>query len=89
MAMKSVVSRCGLRRLMESSSVAQRSSISGLRYFSDGKGRVLGEEERAQETIYIQKMERERLEKAKQKAEREKAEKEKADKKAEEEGHKS
>ncbi|XP_009592762.1 uncharacterized protein LOC107769057 isoform X2 [Nicotiana tabacum] len=89
MAMKSVVSRPGLRRLMETSSVAQRSSISGLRYFSDGKGRVLGEEERAQETIYIQKMERERLEKAKQKAEREKAEKEKADKKAEEEGHKS
>lgn len=54
MAMKSVVSRTGLRRLMETSSAAQRSSISGLRYFSDGKGRVLGEEERAQETIYIQ-----------------------------------
>ncbi|KAL3338246.1 hypothetical protein AABB24_030408 [Solanum stoloniferum] len=78
MAMRSVVSFSGLRRLTEGANVALRSSVSGLRYFSDGK--ILGEEERAQENIYIQKMERERLEKAKQKAEREKAEKEKADK---------
>ncbi|XP_059317586.1 uncharacterized protein At2g27730, mitochondrial-like isoform X2 [Lycium ferocissimum] len=83
MAMRFVVSRCGLGRLME----GQRSSISGLRSFSDGK--VLGEEERAQENIYIKKMERERLEKAKQKAEREKAEKEKDKKKPEEETNKS
>ncbi|EEF46603.1 uncharacterized protein At2g27730, mitochondrial [Ricinus communis] len=56
------------------------------RYFSDGKGRVLSEEERAAENVYIQKMERERLEKLKQKADKEKAEKNKesAEKKAEE-----
>ncbi|WOL02296.1 signal recognition particle 54 kDa protein, chloroplastic [Canna indica] len=36
------------------------------RYFSD-KGRVLGEEERAAENVYIQKMERERIEKLKRK----------------------
>ncbi|KAJ1269646.1 hypothetical protein BS78_07G227700 [Paspalum vaginatum] len=35
------------------------------RLLSDGKGRVLGEEERAKESVYIQKMERERLEKLK------------------------
>ncbi|KAJ8540315.1 hypothetical protein K7X08_030234 [Anisodus acutangulus] len=87
MAMRSVVSRTGLRRLMEGGNVAQRSYISGIRSFSDGK--ILGEEERAQENIYIKKMERERLEKANQKAEREKAEREKADKKAEEETNKS
>ncbi|KAL7147089.1 hypothetical protein ABFS83_06G084700 [Erythranthe nasuta] len=77
MALRSVVSRSEMCRLMESS---WRSSASGIRYFSDGKGRVLGEEERAQETIYIQKMERERLEKLKKKAEQEKSEKEKSDK---------
>ncbi|KAL7107943.1 hypothetical protein ABFS82_06G084400 [Erythranthe guttata] len=77
MALRSVVSRSELCRLMESS---WRSSASGIRYFSDGKGRVLGEEERAQETVYIQKMERERLEKLKKKAEQEKSEKEKSDK---------
>ncbi|GER51200.1 serine hydroxymethyltransferase [Striga asiatica] len=53
---------------------------SSLRYFSDDKGRVLSEEERAKETVYIQKMERERMEKLKKKAEQEKAEKEKSDK---------
>ncbi|GKV39742.1 hypothetical protein SLEP1_g47468 [Rubroshorea leprosula] len=47
------------------------------RYFSDGKGRVLSEEERAKETVFIQKMERERLEKQKKHAEKEKLEKEK------------
>ncbi|PIN14962.1 hypothetical protein CDL12_12406 [Handroanthus impetiginosus] len=77
MAMRSVVSRNGLCRLMEGK---WRSSASSLRYFSDGKDRVLGEEERAKETVYIQKMERERLEKLKKKAEQEKAEKEKPDK---------
>ncbi|GFP88836.1 hypothetical protein PHJA_001027300 [Phtheirospermum japonicum] len=77
MAMRSVVSRSELCRLMEGS---WRSSASSLRYFSDGKGRVLGEEERAQETVYIQKMEREKMEKLKKKAEQEKAEKDKSDK---------
>lgn len=43
------------------------------RLFSDGKGKVLSEEERAAETIYIQKMERERAEKLKLKMEKEKS----------------
>ncbi|OWM64062.1 hypothetical protein CDL15_Pgr019372 [Punica granatum] len=47
------------------------------RRFSDGKGRVLSEEERAAENVYIQKMERERMEKLKKKAEQEKAAKDK------------
>lgn len=49
MAMRSVVSRSGLCRLMEGGN--WRSSGSGLRY--SGDGRVLNEEERAQETVYI------------------------------------
>ncbi|KAJ8551629.1 hypothetical protein K7X08_021644 [Anisodus acutangulus] len=85
MAMRSVVSNSGLRRLMEGGG---RSSVSGLRYFADDKGRILSEEERAKETVYIQKMERERMEKARLKAEKERAEREKADKKAEDEAHK-
>ncbi|CAM0911623.1 unnamed protein product [Alopecurus aequalis] len=48
------------------------------RLLSDGKGRVLSEEERAKENVYIQKMEREKLEKLKNKQEKEKAEAEKA-----------
>ncbi|CAB86017.1 F1F0-ATPase inhibitor-like protein [Arabidopsis thaliana] len=48
---------------------ASRSVVStrgpAIRYFSDDKGRVLSEEERAKESMYIQKMERERLEKKK------------------------
>ncbi|XP_060183976.1 uncharacterized protein LOC132613775 isoform X1 [Lycium barbarum] len=77
MAMRSVVSSSGLRRLMEGGG---RSSVSGLRYFSDSTGRILSEEERAKETVYIQKMERERMEKARKRAEKERAEREKADK---------
>lgn len=50
MAMRSVVSRGGLGRLME---INWRTSASGLRYLSDS-GRVLSEEERAKETVYIQ-----------------------------------
>lgn len=57
------------------------SAISGLRYFSDDKGKILSEEERAAETIYIKKMEKEKLEKQKLKAEKEKAAKDKAEKK--------
>ncbi|KAA8534570.1 hypothetical protein F0562_032087 [Nyssa sinensis] len=78
MAMRSVVSRTSVRRLMEGSG---RSTASGLRYFSEDKGRVLSEEERAIENVYIQKAERERMEKRKAKEEKEKAEKEKAEKK--------
>ncbi|CAI9091380.1 OLC1v1026401C2 [Oldenlandia corymbosa var. corymbosa] len=79
MAMRSVVSRGGLGRLMEGNGM-RSSTISGLRYFSDDKGRVLSEEERAKENVYIQKWERERLEKQKLKAEKEKAEHDKSDK---------
>ncbi|XP_034703379.1 uncharacterized protein At2g27730, mitochondrial-like isoform X1 [Vitis riparia] len=84
MAMRYAVSRIRLNRFMEG---YRRSAP---RYFSDDKGRVLSEEERAAENVYIQKMERERMEKLKRKAEKEKAaaEKEKAEKKAEEGTHK-
>ncbi|KAL6580799.1 hypothetical protein OROMI_006722 [Orobanche minor] len=77
MAMRSVVSRGGLCRLAEGNG---RSSTSTLRYFSDGDGRVLSQEERAQETVYIQKREREMMERKKKKAEQERAEKDKSDK---------
>ncbi|PON70299.1 F1F0-ATPase inhibitor protein [Parasponia andersonii] len=70
MAMRSALRLTGLTRSMETTRAATR-------YFSDGKGKILSEEERAAENIYIQKMERERLEKLKKKAEKEKAEKEK------------
>ncbi|KAK7822225.1 uncharacterized protein At2g27730, mitochondrial isoform X1 [Quercus suber] len=79
MSMRSALSRVtvSLTRPMESTRGATR-------YFNDGK-RILSEEERAAETVYIQKMEREKLEKMKRKAEKEKAEKgnESADKKHE------
>lgn len=48
MAMRSVLSRGRLFGLMEGN---LRSSASSLRCMSDG--RILGEEERAQETVYI------------------------------------
>ncbi|CAD6250798.1 unnamed protein product [Miscanthus lutarioriparius] len=45
------------------------------RYFSDkASGRVLSEEERAAENVYIQKMEREKLEKLRRKEDKAKAE---------------
>nr|CAB3449939.1 unnamed protein product [Digitaria exilis] len=45
------------------------------RYFGDkASGRVLSEEERAAENVYIQKMEREKLEKLRRKADKDKAE---------------
>ncbi|CAA0814383.1 F1F0-ATPase inhibitor protein- putative [Striga hermonthica] len=78
MAMRSGIS---LRRAVCGLMEGNCNRPSSLRYFSDGKGRILSEEERAQETVYIQKMERERMEKLKKKAaEQEKAEKEKSDK---------
>ncbi|KAG6578822.1 putative protein, mitochondrial [Cucurbita argyrosperma subsp. argyrosperma] len=72
MAMRSVLSRISPTPL-----TMRASGPGGFRYFSDGKGRVLSEEERAAENVYIQKMEREKLEKQRLKAEKEKAEKEK------------
>ncbi|CAA3007915.1 uncharacterized transmembrane DDB_G0293028 isoform X1 [Olea europaea subsp. europaea] len=76
-AMRSVVSRIGVRLLTEGN---WRSSALGLRHSSDGSGRVLSEEERAKETVYVQKMERERAEKMKKKMEQEKADNDKSDK---------
>ncbi|XP_022133918.1 uncharacterized protein LOC111006346 [Momordica charantia] len=80
MAMRSVLSRSSLTM-----STVRTAGAGGVRVFSDDKGRVLSEEERAAENIYIQKMEREKLEKQRLKAEKEKAEKEKeqSDKKRE------
>uniref|UniRef100_A0A0D9XAV5 ATPase inhibitor n=1 Tax=Leersia perrieri TaxID=77586 RepID=A0A0D9XAV5_9ORYZ len=59
-------------------SPAPAAASGGMRLMSDGKGRVLSEEERAKESVYIQKMERERQEKLKKKLEQEKAEADKA-----------
>ncbi|TVU29867.1 hypothetical protein EJB05_21456 [Eragrostis curvula] len=58
------------------SAVARRmEGFGGGRYFSDKtSGRVLSEEERAAENVYIQKMEREKLEKLRRKADKDKAE---------------
>ncbi|KAI7747592.1 hypothetical protein M8C21_019108 [Ambrosia artemisiifolia] len=57
-------------------------SRSALRFLSDQGGRVLEDEERARENLYVKKMEKEKLEKQKQKLEdKEKADKEKSDKK--------
>ncbi|KAI5575520.1 hypothetical protein POPTR_010G240401v4 [Populus trichocarpa] len=80
MATRSALSRLSLITIR-----SMKSTRGATRYFSDGKGRVLSEEERAAENVYIQKMERERLEKLKLKQEKEKAEKEKqgADKRIE------
>ncbi|KAK9059835.1 hypothetical protein SSX86_020539 [Deinandra increscens subsp. villosa] len=76
MAMRSfMISRSALfNRSIESST-----SRSSIRLFSD-QGRVLSEEERAAENVYIKKMEKEKLEKQKLKEAKEKAEKEKAEK---------
>ncbi|PRQ56074.1 putative NADH:ubiquinone reductase (H(+)-translocating) [Rosa chinensis] len=81
MAMRSVQSRVVLTRALLTRSM--ESSRGATRYYSDGKGKILSEEERAAENVYIKKMERERLEKLKQKAAKESAENEKviADKK--------
>ncbi|CAM8955065.1 unnamed protein product [Rhodiola kirilowii] len=82
MATRSVAVRAlTARRLMDSTRGAAPAAA---RCFSDG--RILSEEERAKETVYIQKMERERLEKLKKKLEKELAEKAAADKKPEQKG---
>ncbi|PIA50228.1 hypothetical protein AQUCO_01300754v1 [Aquilegia coerulea] len=83
MAMRIGVSRLSLlnRRIMEGIGTIPS------RYFSSGKGKVLGEEEQAAENVYIKKMERERSEKLKQKGAAAAAEeKKKSDKKKPEEG---
>ncbi|KAJ9540142.1 hypothetical protein OSB04_026648 [Centaurea solstitialis] len=59
--------------------IRSSNSRSSLRFFSD-QGRVLEDEERARENLYVKKMEKEKLEKQKQKLEgKEKADKEKGD----------
>ncbi|XWS08138.1 hypothetical protein CRYUN_Cryun41cG0054600 [Craigia yunnanensis] len=73
MTMRSALSRFSTATRYRS----MESTRGRIRYFSDDKGRVLSEEERAKESVYIQKMERERMEKLKKKAEKEKAQKEK------------
>ncbi|KAK1421188.1 hypothetical protein QVD17_23350 [Tagetes erecta] len=56
-------------------------SRSAFRFLSD-QGRVLDDEERARENLYVKKMEKEKLEKQKQKLEeKEKTDKEKTEKK--------
>eukprot|EP01018_Ginkgo_biloba_P013013 Gb_10047 [translate_table: standard] len=65
MATRATFGRLGLGRTSLVNRMAWRS-------FSEGKGRVLGEEEKAAENVYIKKMEKERLEKLKQKMEKEK-----------------
>ncbi|XP_040991605.1 uncharacterized protein At2g27730, mitochondrial isoform X2 [Juglans microcarpa x Juglans regia] len=72
MAMRSALNRI---RFSLTVTRSMESSRGATRYFGEGKGRILSEEERAAENVYIQKMEREKLEKLKRKAEKEKAEK--------------
>ncbi|XP_010943770.1 uncharacterized protein [Elaeis guineensis] len=76
----------GIPRLSQSAAIAGGAGWRSVRPFSEGKGRVLSEEEKAKENVYIQKMEREKMDKMKHKAEKEKLEleKEKAEKKPEE-----
>ncbi|RCV32311.1 hypothetical protein SEVIR_6G254100v4 [Setaria viridis] len=69
MAMRSVLASLPARLRAPSAPAA----ACGRRLLSDGKGRLLSEEERAKESVYIQKMERERQEKLKKKLEQEKA----------------
>ncbi|KAL9225028.1 hypothetical protein vseg_001000 [Gypsophila vaccaria] len=93
MAMRSttnVVSCTTLYRFM----TKMEHSMNSSRYFSTngdgGKGGVLDDKERAQETVFIQKMERERLQKQKAQMDKETAEKGKdaADKKSKDETQK-
>ncbi|XP_018472567.1 uncharacterized protein LOC108843907 [Raphanus sativus] len=55
----------GLARSLRESQIGASRSVGSIRCFSDDKGRVLSDEERAKETIYIQKMEKEILERKK------------------------
>ncbi|KAH7301085.1 hypothetical protein KP509_23G011500 [Ceratopteris richardii] len=62
MAMRAIATRLCSRR----AALVSRTGQAQLRAYSDGK--VLSEEERAQENMYIKKMEKEKLEKARQAA---------------------
>ncbi|CAL5014115.1 unnamed protein product [Urochloa decumbens] len=86
MAMRSALTSLPAR--LRAPSAPAAAAAGGRRLLSDGKGRVLSEEERAKESVYIQKMERERQEKLKKKIEQEKSDADKtkpadADKKPE------
>ncbi|URE46048.1 hypothetical protein MUK42_14655 [Musa troglodytarum] len=74
MAMRSATARVPRLWRPAMEKLARRSP----RFFSDDRGRILSEEERAAENVYIQKMERERMEKLRRKAEKERLEAEKA-----------
>ncbi|KAG1369703.1 putative 40S ribosomal protein S25 [Cocos nucifera] len=82
MAIRSSVARAPLRLLLgrpaTMEGVVGGGRMGAPRYFSDSTGRILSEEERAKENVYIQKMERERLEKLRRKQEKERAEAEKS-----------
>ncbi|KAI4302265.1 hypothetical protein MLD38_038039 [Melastoma candidum] len=52
------------RRLIARMDLTGRGAV---RRFSEGKGKILSEEELAAETVYIHKMEREKMEKLKKK----------------------
>ncbi|XP_010931125.1 uncharacterized protein [Elaeis guineensis] len=90
MAIRSPAARAPLRLLLgrpaTMEGVVGGARMGAPRYFSDSTGRILSEEERAKENVFIQKMERERLEKLRRKREKERAEVEKssAEKKLEE-----
>ncbi|KAM0947465.1 putative mitochondrial ATPase inhibitor [Dioscorea sansibarensis] len=71
-----MVMRSMIARIPRSAAIGA-TTRSGCRCFSDDRGRILSEEEKAAENVYIQKMEREKMEKLKKKAEKEKAEAEK------------
>ncbi|KAG6765052.1 hypothetical protein POTOM_029066 [Populus tomentosa] len=71
-----MASRSALSRLSLTATRSMESARGATRYFSDDRGRVLSEEERAAENVYIKKMEKERSEKLKLKQENEKTEKE-------------
>ncbi|KAJ6428726.1 hypothetical protein OIU84_020405 [Salix udensis] len=73
---KKMASRSALSRLSLTATRSMQSTRGATRFFSDDKGRVLSEEERAAENVYIKKMEKEKSEKQKLKHEKEKAEKE-------------
>ncbi|KAJ6798222.1 Uncharacterized protein M6B38_214050 [Iris pallida] len=75
MATRSVIPRSGL---YYQSVIRMDQGRGAYRYFSEDKGRIFREEERAKEAVYIQKMERERMEKLRKKMEKEKAEADKA-----------
>ncbi|CAH8306848.1 unnamed protein product [Eruca vesicaria subsp. sativa] len=73
------ITRLGLARSLGESQIGGSRSVGSVRRFSDDKGRVLSDEERAKETIYIQKMEKEILER-KKKLEQQKPDSDKAKK---------